>query len=171
MHTSLVLGSVGRRLEKLMEDDATCKRGKPFAPGNRSGKGRPVGSRNKATLLLKEMMEGEAPAVGRKLIELVQKGVMPAIKIYMDRVYPLQRERPVALDLLKIVTADDLRAAHATVVKEMALGNITPTEAERVTNVLEFRRKSIETEDLARDLAEVRAELRELKEIHERRAA
>jgi hypothetical protein len=117
------------------------------------------------------MMEGEAPAVGRKLIELVQKGVMPAIKIYMDRVYPLQRERPVALDLLKIVTADDLRAAHATVVKEMALGNITPTEAERVTNVLEFRRKSIETEDLARGLAEVRAELRELKEIHERRAA
>src|ERR1035441_10405728 len=131
MHTSLVLGSVGRRLEKLMEDDATCKRGKPFAPGNRSGKGRPVGSRNKATLLLKEMMEGEAPAVGRKLIELVQKGVMPAIKIYMDRVYPLQRERPVALDLPQIVTADDLRAAHATVVKEMALGNITPTEAER----------------------------------------
>ena len=116
-------------------------------------------------------MEGEAPAVGRKLIELVQKGVMPAIKIYMDRVYPLQRERPVALDLLKIVTADDLRAAHATVVKEMALGNITPPEAERVTNVLEFRRKSIETEDLARGLAEVRAELRELKEIHERRAA
>jgi hypothetical protein len=154
-----------------MHTDNAQKRGKPFPLGNRSGKGRPVGSRNKATLLLKEMMEGEAPAVGRKLIELVQKGVMPAIKIYMDRVYPLQRERPVALDLPKIVTADDLRAAHATVVKEMALGNITPTEAERVTNVLEFRRKSIETEDLARGLAEVRAELRELKEIHERRAA
>ncbi len=51
MHTSLVLGSVGRRSEKLMEDDATCKRGKPFAPGNRSGKGRPVGSRNHLALL------------------------------------------------------------------------------------------------------------------------
>ena len=51
MHTSLVLGSVGRRLEKLMEDDATCKRGKPFAPGNRSGKGRPDGSRNHLALL------------------------------------------------------------------------------------------------------------------------
>ena len=151
--------------------DTTQKRGKPFAVGNRLGKGRPPGRRNKAMLLLEEIMEGEAPAAGRKFMELVGKGVMPAIKMYMDRMYPLQRDRPVQLPLPTIVTADDLRAAHAVVVNEMALGNITPTEAERVTNVLEFRRKSIETEDLARDLAEVRAELGELKEIHERRAA
>jgi hypothetical protein len=63
MHTGLVLGSVGRRLEKLMEDDATCKRGKPFAPGNRSGKGRPDGSRNHWAL---ELLEGEpcSPRLG-----------------------------------------------------------------------------------------------------------
>ena len=63
MHTSLVLGSVGRRSEKLMEDDATCKRGKPFAPGNRSGKGRPVGSRNKTTLMLEQLLDGEGEAI------------------------------------------------------------------------------------------------------------
>jgi hypothetical protein len=50
-------------LEKLMEDDATCKRGKPFAPGNRSGKGRPDGSRNHWAL---ELLEGEpcSPRLG-----------------------------------------------------------------------------------------------------------
>src|ERR1039458_8328170 len=75
--------------------DTTQKRGKPFAVGNRLGKGRPPGRRNKAMLLLEEIMEGEAPAAGRKFMELVGKGVMPAIKMYMDRVYPLQRDRPV----------------------------------------------------------------------------
>jgi len=105
-----------------------------------------------------------------KVNEMALEGAPFAVKLCMERIYPPRRERRLKLDLPEILTVDDLRAAHATVVKEMALGNITPTEAARVTSVLEFRRL-IETEDLARGWAEVRAELEELKESYERRAA
>jgi hypothetical protein len=39
------------------------KRGKPFAPGNRVGKGRPPGSRNKTTLMLEQVLDGEGEAI------------------------------------------------------------------------------------------------------------
>jgi len=39
------------------------KRGKPFAVGNRSGKGRPPGSRNKTTLMLEQVLDGEGEAI------------------------------------------------------------------------------------------------------------
>ena len=153
-----------------MQDDVTQKRGKPFVLGNRSGKGRPTGSRNKVTLACEELLEGAAKEITLKVIEMALEGAPFAVKLCMERIYPPRRERRLKLDLPEILTVDDLRAAHATVVKEMALGNITPTEAARVTSVLEFRRL-IETEDLARGWAEVRAELEELKESYERRAA
>src|SRR5450755_878185 len=74
MHTSLVLGSVGRRLEKLMEDDTPRKRGRPFAPGNHFGKGRKAGSRNKATLA-----PGQLPGRGGAQAVLAPSGDYLAI--------------------------------------------------------------------------------------------
>src|ERR1035438_3799226 len=103
MHTSLVLGSVGRRSEKLMEDDATCKRGKPFAPGNRSGKGRPTGSRNKVTLACEDLLEGEAGAITHKVIEMAKEGDHVAMKLCMERIYPPRRQPgPHRLPALRI---------------------------------------------------------------------
>jgi hypothetical protein len=43
--------------------DITHKRGRPFAPSNRSSKGRPVGSRNKTTLMLEQLLDGEGEAI------------------------------------------------------------------------------------------------------------
>ena len=43
--------------------DTLRKRGKPFAPGNRAGKGRPPGSRNKTTLMLEQVLDGEGEAI------------------------------------------------------------------------------------------------------------
>jgi hypothetical protein len=127
-----------------MHTDNAQKRGKPFPLGNRSGKGRPVGSRNKAKLLLEAMMEGGAVAVGQKFMELVQNGNVPVMKMYMDRIYPVQRERLVHLDLPEIVTADDVTTAIGIVIKQVALGKITPAEGERMTHLVESQGKVME---------------------------
>ena len=51
-------------------DTTRKKRGKPFAIGNRSGKGRPVGSRNKVTLALEQLLAGD----GKKILRKVDPG-------------------------------------------------------------------------------------------------
>jgi hypothetical protein len=89
----------------------------------------------------------------------------------MERLYPVRRKRPVNLDLPEIHTADDISAVFRTVMQALARGEVTTDQVERVTKLLEFGRKSIEMEELARCLAEMRVELQELKENYERRAA
>jgi Family of unknown function (DUF5681) len=50
--------------------------------------GRPHGSRNKATMLMQNLLEGEAEAIARKAIEMAKDGDMAAIRVCMDRLAP-----------------------------------------------------------------------------------
>ena len=56
-------------------------RGRPFAP-SQSGKpsGKPSGTRNRVSLMLEAMLEGEAQAIGRKLVEVAKSGEGRALK-------------------------------------------------------------------------------------------
>ena len=58
--------------------------------------GRPFGSRNKATVLMQNLLEGEAEAIGRKAIEMAKGGDMAAIRVCMDRLAPARRGAAVA---------------------------------------------------------------------------
>src|SRR5579862_8797596 len=66
--------------------------GRPFQPGN---PGRPKGARNKASLMLERMFHGEAEEIGRKAIELAKDGTLGAVKLVIDRAYPVPRSRSV----------------------------------------------------------------------------
>jgi hypothetical protein len=63
MHTSPCSGASAEDWKNAMHTDNAQKRGKPFPLGNRSGKGRPVGSRNKTTLMLEQLLDGEGEAI------------------------------------------------------------------------------------------------------------
>jgi hypothetical protein len=54
-----------------MRKNAKNTRGKPFQPGNA---GRPKGTRNKTTLALEALLDGEAEALTRKAIEMALTG-------------------------------------------------------------------------------------------------
>ena len=103
-----------------------------FKLGNPGGPGRPTGSRNAATLLLDQLAEGDAQA-----------------EIVLSRVWPVRKGRPVTLAIPPITTAADIVAALGAVANAMAAGEITPDEAASVASVLEVKRRSIETADLA----------------------
>src|SRR5690348_6513429 len=59
-----------------------------FQPGNKHGKGRPSGSRNKASLAVDKLLDGEAEAITRKAIELALEGDGPALRLCLERVAP-----------------------------------------------------------------------------------
>ena len=67
--------------------------------------GRPPGSRNKSTVLLQSLLEGEAEAITRKVIALAKEGDMAAIKLCMDRLAPPRRSAAVECDLPPLAAA------------------------------------------------------------------
>jgi hypothetical protein len=70
--------------------------GRPFEPGQSGNPaGRPKGSRNKATLAVEVLLDGEAESITRKAIELAKKGDLAAIRLCLDRIASPRKDRPV----------------------------------------------------------------------------
>ena len=130
--------------------------GRPFQVGNQYGKGRPAGSRNNATIALEALLDGEGEAMVRKVIELALDGSETALRLCLERLIPTRRERSVRLRLPSdITTAQGTSRAAGAVLKAVAQGEITPGEAVQLANLLEVRRRAIETQELEGRIAEV----------------
>lgn len=80
--------AVTEQREKPTNDPSTGR----FVKG---GGGRPKGSKNKATVAIENMLEGEAEAITRRCIDLAKKGDPTAMKIVMDRLAPVRKGRPL----------------------------------------------------------------------------
>ena len=133
-------------------------RGKPFKKGNPGGPGRPQGSRNGATIALDRMAESEGEEILRKTLEDAKNGEPNARKLVLDRIWPIRKGRPVALNLPSIATGADVVAALGLVAEAVGAGEITPDEGAAVAAVLETKRKAIETSDLERRISELEKE-------------
>ena len=130
--------------------------GRPFQAGNKHGKGRPAGSRNKATTTLEALLDGEGQAMMRKAIELALDGSETALRFCLERLVPPRRERLVQLRLPSdLTTAQGTSRAASAVLKAVSQGEITTGEAVQLANVLELRRKSIDTQELENRIAEL----------------
>jgi hypothetical protein len=123
------------------------KPGKPhrFQPGNKHGRGRPQGSRNKMTIALQELLDGEGEAITRVLIDKAKSGDMTAIRLCIERLIPVMKERPVKLEFGSTETAAGLARAFDSLLQAVGNGEITPNDASLLTPVLESRRGVIET--------------------------
>jgi hypothetical protein len=127
-------------------------RGKPFEPGNKLGRGRPRGSRNKTTLMAQALLDSHADRLVRKCVVSALQGDSQALRLCFDRILPARRELPVKIGKLSLGTAADLSKASELITQKVAEGRITPGQGHAVAELLEQRRKIIETEDLDRRL-------------------
>ena len=116
-----------------------------FAPGNPGGPGRPAGSRNKATLVLDQLAEGDAEGILTQVLAKAKEGDMKAAEVILARVWPIRKGRKVSLELPVVKTPQDVLAAISTVVQATAGGELTPDEAALVAGLLEVKRKALET--------------------------
>jgi hypothetical protein len=131
----------------------TTKRQAPktaFKPGTSGNpKGKPAGTRSKATQLLAAMMEGGAEKITRAVIDAAQAGDLMAAKIILDRVMPPAKERPVNIDLPNTQTAQGVAAAQNAILQAVAAGDLLPGEASTLSTIVEAKRRAIETQELA----------------------
>jgi hypothetical protein len=132
----------------------TAKKQSGFQPG-KSGNpaGRKAGSRNKVTLSMEALLEGEAEALTRTAIEKALAGDIMALRICFDRLYPPQKGRSIQINLPPIKQAEDVGNGYEILLGAVSDGSITPDEAGTIAHVMEAKRKSIETCDLESRLA------------------
>src|SRR4051794_31816771 len=104
-------------------------RGRPFQEGN---SGRPVGSRNKRTLLAEQILGQDLEAVARAVSNAAQNGDMQAARIILDRLAPIRRGRPVQFEMPASLDAAGISEAFATILRSMAQGELTPEEGTAV---------------------------------------
>jgi hypothetical protein len=136
-----MLASSGDRME-----DSQDNRWKKGQSGNPNG--RAAGSRNRATLAIEALLEGEGEALTRKAIELAKAGDMQALRLCLDRLAPPRKDSPVAFDLPEMKTINDAVPAMGALVRAVGLGDLTPTEAGELTKMVQAFAKIIETAEL-----------------------
>jgi len=119
--------------------------GKRFGPGN---PGRPPGSRNKATLTIEALLDGEAEKIGRKAIEKALEGDTTAIRLCLERILPARRDRPISFHLPELKTAGDAVKAASAILAAVAAGEITPSEAAELGKLVESFTRTLEAAEL-----------------------
>jgi hypothetical protein len=108
---------------------------RPGKSGNPSGK--PKGTRNKTTLAIEHLLDGEAQAITRKAIEMAKAGDGTAMRLVMERLIAPRRDRAVPFALAKVQSSADALGAVASVLEAVAAGKLTPSEAAELSKIID----------------------------------
>jgi hypothetical protein len=109
--------------------------------------GRPRGARNKRTLALESIMDGESDVV-----EMAKGGSIAAIRLVIDRLAPVRKDHPVDFELPPLNSAADAVAASAAIVAAVAAGELTPLEAAQLSKVVHCYVQALKARDFERRL-------------------
>jgi len=113
--------------------------------GNPNGKRK--GTLNKTTIIAQSLLEGEAEALIRKVIQLALDGDVTCLRICIARLVPMKKDAPVQIDLPDIETVADIPKLFAALTARLREG-ITPSEAATLIGLAEVLRKSLEAVEL-----------------------
>jgi len=139
---------------------APVARATRWAPGQSGNpRGRPQGSRNRATLLLEGLIEGEGEAVVQALMAAAKGGDVSAARALLDRLVPPKKERPAKVALPELRSVKDARNALAVVAAAVAEGEMLPGEGEAVVKLLEAYARTAATAELEERVAALEVRL------------
>jgi len=112
-------------------------------------RGRPKGSRNKRSLMVEQMMDGDLEQIVATCLRLAKAGDMAAIREILARTAPVRKGAPVVIDMPAICGVADVPAAMARLTEHVAAGSLSPEEAAAVAAILERYVGAVEACDLA----------------------
>jgi len=116
-----------------------------FTAGN---SGRPKGSRNKATLVIESLLQGQAEALTQTAVTKALEGDSIPLRLCMERIAPAPKDQPVSFILPKMQSALDASKAAESVLTAVSEGELTPIEAMRVMALIDSYRRTLELTDI-----------------------
>jgi anti-sigma factor RsiW len=102
---------------------------------------------------MEAILDGEGEALTRKAVELALGGDTVALRLCLDRMMPVRKDRPITFTLPAIDTPADLTKATSALLQGVADGEITPSEAAELSKLIDAHVKAIEAKDFAERLA------------------
>jgi len=145
-----------KKQEKTGEN--TAMRFQKGESGNPTG--RPRGVLNQATLLAQELLAARVESIAGKLIELAEGGDMRAIRVCMERLMPVIKDQPIAVELPPIEKPADSVAAAAAIAAAVAAGELTATEADKLAKVVEVYVRALDSKGFDERLGKLEKEIR-----------
>ena len=116
-----------------------------FAAGNT---GRPKGSRNKATVAIESLLQGQAEALTQTAVSKALEGDSLALRLCMERIAPAPRDNTVQFSLPPMKNANYASEAAGSVLRAVSDGELTPIEATRVMGLIDSFRRTLELTDI-----------------------
>ena len=80
---------------------------------------------------------------------------MPALRLCFDRILPARRDRPVGFAMPKIETAADAAKASSAVLAACAAGDLLPSEAAEVMDLVATHIRTLELTEIEARLTAV----------------
>jgi len=103
-----------------------------FTTGNA---GRPRGSRNKATIAIESLLQGQGEALTQTAINKALEGDSIALRLCMERIAPAPKDQPISFRLPSIKGALDASKAAGSVLSAVSNGERVLWDLSIVTDV------------------------------------
>ena len=125
-----------------------------FSSGNT---GRPKGSRNKATIAIESLMQGQAEALTQTAVTKALEGDSVALRLCMERIAHAPKDQPVSFSQSKMENALDASEAAGSVLTAVSEGELAPIEATRVMGLIDSYRRTLELTEIEQRLQALEA--------------
>ena len=125
-----------------------------FTAGN---SGRPKGSRNRATVAIESLLDGQAEALTQTAVTRALEGDGIALRLCMERIAPVPKDKPVSFNLPKMESAQNASEAAGEVLKTVSDGDLTPVEATRIMGLIDSYRRTLELTEIENRLQALEA--------------
>jgi hypothetical protein len=121
--------------------------------------GRPKGSRNRTTSVLRALIGNEAEDIIRVLVEAARNGNVSAAKVLLDRILPPARTGTGDVSL-PLTSEQPVTVAVDELIRAVSAGEVAPSDAAVIATLLRTRAELTDLAELERRLAHLEAELR-----------
>ncbi len=118
--------------------------------------GRPVGSRNKFTQPAQKLLVNDAEEIIAAIIEKTKAGDSTAQRLSIERIMAPVRSIVIQFDFPNLETPQDILKGHDALFGALGRGDLTLEELDRLSDILENKRKAIETVVLAEEMERIK---------------
>jgi hypothetical protein len=123
-------------------------RGRPFEPGNKLGRGRPRGSQNKRNTRGQQLLDQYSETIMQKALAEAIKGDVSLLRTFLSFLLRRPGDRPIQTGPLPMGSLEELAKSSEKVLQKVTSGKLSPGEARNLTDLIEDRRRVLETEEL-----------------------
>jgi hypothetical protein len=106
-------------------------------------------------LLAEQLLEGEAEQLTRQVVNLAKKGNIHALRLCLERLIPVRKERSIELELQPVHNARGISASFQSILAAVGEGRITPGEAQALAGILSDQARLFESADLERRIQQL----------------